>query len=48
MADNEKPPEVEEEIEAERRFNEALKRLVNTPHKPHEEKGRERKPAPKS
>jgi len=33
MAD--KPPEPEDEAEAERRFQETLGRLVNTPHKPH-------------
>jgi len=30
-----KPPEIEDAAEAERRFNETLGRLVNTPHKPH-------------
>jgi hypothetical protein len=33
-----KPPEPEDEKEAERRFNETLGRLVNTPHKPHVKK----------
>jgi hypothetical protein len=32
-----KPPEPEDEKEAERRFNETLGRLVNTPHKPHKQ-----------
>ena len=30
-----KPPEPEHDKEAERRFQETLGRLVNTPHKPH-------------
>jgi hypothetical protein len=44
-----KPPEPDDEKEAERRFQETLGRLVNTPHKKHEPigKGREPKPAPK-
>lgn len=44
----EKPPE-QDDREVEARFNETLKRLANTPHKPHEtlKKGREPKPAPK-
>jgi hypothetical protein len=28
-------------------FDRVLRNLVNTPHKPHENKGREPKPAPK-
>jgi hypothetical protein len=38
-----------DEKEAERRFNETLGRLANTPPKPHDQmkKGREPKPAPK-
>jgi hypothetical protein len=50
-----KPPEPEDDKEAERRFNETLGRLVNTPHKPHVKKletdsGRtgEKRTAPKS
>lgn len=37
-----KPPEKPEDLpvdEVERRFNEAVGRLVNTPHKPHKPKG---------
>jgi hypothetical protein len=43
-------PQTDDEREAERRFNETLGRLVNTPHKPHAplKKGREPKPAPKT
>lgn len=36
-----KPPEPEYEKEAERRFQETLGRLVNTPPKPHKPIGRE-------
>jgi hypothetical protein len=38
-----------ENDEADRRFDETLGRLANTPHKPHApmNKGREPKPAPK-
>ena len=39
----------DDEKEADHRFNETLGRLVNTPHKPHDEKkGREPKPAPET
>ncbi len=34
----------QEEQEADRRFNETLKRLVSTPHKPHKEKREPGKP----
>jgi hypothetical protein len=46
------PPEdkmlTDEEREANKRFQDTVGRLVNTPHKPHEtmKKGREPKPAP--
>ena len=45
----EKPPEPDDK-EAEDRFNETLKRLANTPPKPHDEmkKGRGPKAPPKS
>jgi len=39
-----KPPEPEDDKEAERRFNETLGRLVNTPHKPQEPIGKGRSP----
>ncbi|MFC3071045.1 hypothetical protein [Phenylobacterium soli] len=32
-----KPPELEDDKEAERRFNEAVSNLLSTPHKPHNE-----------
>jgi len=48
MADE--TPKPEDEKEAERRFQETLGRLVNTPHKPHEtlKKGRGPKAPPKA
>lgn len=50
MTDEPPKPEESDEKEAERRFNETLGRLVNTPPKPHKpkEEGREPKPAPKA
>lgn len=42
-----KPPEPEDDTEAERRFQETLGRLVNTPHKPHAPL-KPKKDAPKS
>lgn len=41
------PPEPSAESpEADQEFERVLRNLVNTPHKPHEKKGREPKPAP--
>lgn len=39
---------IDEEAEADIRFQDALLRMMNTPHQPHEKKGREPKPAPES
>lgn len=46
MADE--PPKDDERPDAEDVFNDTLKNLLTTPHKPHEaaKKGREPKPAP--
>ena len=43
MTEDPKPESLEDDVEFER----VLRNLVNTPHKPHEKKGREPKPAPK-